>query len=329
MKQERAASLRQSLAAHVGMMLAVLVMAAAGAAPASAAAATVLRVGKAFPTAFGFVPLDVGVQEGIFKKNGLDIQGTSFGGAPMLEQALTAGSVDIGLDGGTDIAMIPRGLPGKGVAALGNAPLEITIVVAPNSPIKTVKDLKGKKIAVSQVGTLTGWLVSELSRQEGWGPKGITLVTGSSGITALASHAVDGFTIDLSSALQLQRQGRGKLLVKFGDYIKNFHAYVAIASDKLIESNPAALRAFLKSWFETIAFMRTHKAETVAIAAKVQHVDPDIASGTYDVMMKSFSTDGKFSPKALKVMARSFVDLGLLPKAPNMDTLVTEKFLPR
>lgn len=297
---------------------------------ATNAAAETIRAGKAFPTAFGFVPLDVGIREGIFKKYGLDVEATSFGGAPMLIQALTADSVDIGLDGGSDIGMIAKGLPGKGVGALGNAPLEITIVASPDTTMKTVADLKGRKIAVSQISTLTGWLVSELSRQQGWGVEGINRVaTGNAGLTNLIAHEVDGFTIDLSTALQLQRQGRGKLFLKFGDYVKDFHAYAFIAQDELIEKRPEALRNFLRAWYETIAFMRANKDKAVAIAAEVQHVDPDIAAGTYDVMMPSFSSDGKFSPKALDIMARSFVDLGVVDKAPDPQSLVTEAFLPR
>ena len=294
------------------------------------ASADTLKVGKAFPTAFGFIPLDVGIQEGIFKKYDLTIEVTSFGGAPMLIQALTAGAVDIGLDGGSDIAMIAKGLPGKGVGALGNAPLEITIVSAPNTPMKTVTDLKGKRISVSQISTLTGWLVGELSRQQGWGLDGIVRVaSGSAGLANLVSGDVDGFTIDLSTALQLQRQGRGRLFLKFGDYIKDFHAYVAIAQNDLIARHPETVRAFLKGWYETIAFMRANKERVIPIAAEVQHVDPDIASGTYDVMMSSFSTDGKFSEKALQLMARSFVDLGVVSQAPDPRTLVTEDYLPR
>ncbi len=292
--------------------------------------ADTLKVGKAFPTAFGFVPLDVGVHEGIFKKYNLEIEITSFGGAPMLVQSLTAGAVDIGLDGGTDIAMIAKGLPGKGVGALGNAPLEITIVSAPDSAMKTVADLKDKRISVSQISTLTGWLVSELSRQQGWGVDGIVRVaSGNAGLANLVAGDVDGFTIDLSTALQLQRQGKGRLFLKFGDYVKDFHAYVVIAHNDLIAKHPDTLRTFLKALYETIAFMRTNKDRVVPIAAEVQHVDPDIASGTYDVMMSSFSANGKFSKKALQLMARSFVDLGVVDHAPDARTLVTEAYLPQ
>jgi NitT/TauT family transport system substrate-binding protein len=117
--------------------------------------------------------------------------------------------------------------------------------------------------------------------------------------------------------------------VKFGDYIKDFHLYVIFATDDLIAKRPQAIRDFLAGWYETIAWMKANKTQAVAIAAKVQNVDPAIVAGTYDLMMPVFSTDGHFNPKALATLARSFVELGLLDKEPDMSTLYTEAFLPK
>ncbi len=72
------------------------------------------------------------------------------------------------------MAFIVKGAPIKGVAAMAGPPLLLAIVVRPDGP-KTVADLKGKKISVSTAGSLTYWLVSETSRRQGWGPKGIDI----------------------------------------------------------------------------------------------------------------------------------------------------------
>jgi NitT/TauT family transport system substrate-binding protein len=296
-----------------------------------AATAETLRVGKSVPQAFGFVPLDIGSRNGIFKKNGLDIEITSFGGAPKLDQALAADAVDIGLNSGADMAFIVKGLPVKAVAAMANAPLELTLVVRPDGSIKTVADLKGKRVAVSQLGSLTGWLVGELSRQQGWGPDGIERIAigqVSAYWPALQTRQVDGITIDLSSALQAERQDRGKLLVAFGDVVTEFHLYAIFATEKIIASRPETVRAFLKGWFETIAFMKANKENAVKIASEIQGVDTDIAGQSFDTMMRSFSVDGKFNPKALAVLSRSFVELKTLPEEPDMKALYTEAFLP-
>ncbi|HVB17186.1 MAG TPA: ABC transporter substrate-binding protein [Stellaceae bacterium] len=291
-----------------------------------------LKVGKSVPQAFGFTPLNVGVEEGIFKKNGVDVEIVDFGGAPRLAQGLISNAVDMGLGSGPDMANEVKGAPIKAVGAAAGAPMELTITVGTKSNINTIGDLKGRGISVSQIGSLTGWLVSTLSAQQGWGRDGIKLVIMnpmSAVLSALVTNEVDGITVDLSTALKLQQQGHGKLLVKFGDYIKDFHLYVIFATDDLIAKRPQAIRDFLKGWYQTIAWMKANKTQAVAIAAKVQNVDPGIVAGTYDLMMPVFSSDGHFNPKALATLSRSFVELGLLDKEPDMKTLYTEAFLPK
>ena len=101
------------------------------------------------------------------------------------------------------------------------------------------------------------------------------------------------------------------------------------AADKLIAGRPEAVRAFLQGWFETIAFMRTNKAETVAIAKEVTNKDEEITARVYDELMPMFSDDGKFSPSALATLAKSYVELQLLPEEPDPAKLYTEAFLPK
>ena len=108
----------------------------------AAGAQTKIRVGKAQPNQFAFVPADIGVDAGIFKKHGLDVEISSFGGDARLMQALAADGVDIALGGGPALATIVKGTPMKAVAALANAPNTIMLMVLKNGPIKTVDDLK-------------------------------------------------------------------------------------------------------------------------------------------------------------------------------------------
>jgi hypothetical protein len=61
---------------------------------------------------------------------------------------------------------------------------------------------------------------------------------------------------------------------------------------------------------------------------QVMNKDEAITSKTYDVLMPMFSSDGKFNPKALDTFAESWVELKLLPQAPDLKTLYTDAFLP-
>jgi NitT/TauT family transport system substrate-binding protein len=311
--------------------IATIAIVAAGLAgiAANAKAEDMLRVGKAVPEAFSFTPLDVGMQTGIFKKYGLDIQETAFAGDAKMQQAMAAGSIDVGLGSGPAMAFIAKGAPVKAIAAMAGPPLLLAIVVRPDGP-KTVADLKGKKVSVSTAGSLTYFLVSETSRSQGWGPNGIDIepMGGMDGqIAALKRGDIDGIIMDVGNAFNLEKKGEGRILVRFTQ-MKDFIIHVIYATDKDIAGKPDDLRSFLKGWFETIAYMRAHKAETVKIAGAVMGKDEDVSSRTYDEVMPMFSADGKFQQKALDVLARSWIQLGMLKEPPDLKTLYTEQFLP-
>jgi ABC-type nitrate/sulfonate/bicarbonate transport system substrate-binding protein len=299
---------------------------------APVAAQEKLRVGKAAPNAFAFVPLDVGIRTGIFRKHGIEVDASAFGGSAKLHQAMAAASIDIGLGAGTDFVFLVKGAPVKAVAAMAGPPLEMALAVRADGPIKTLADLKDQQIGVSAGSALTGWLISELSRRQGWGPNGIK--TGYQGSVAarwaaLKTGQIEGSAVDLGSALQAERNGLARVLLRFGDMVKDFHVHAIYATDDLVQKKPEAIRAFLKGWFETIAYMRKHKDETVGIAVQVLNLDRDIAGRSYEAIMASLSDDGKFQAAALATLRRSFVELKLLPAEPELAKYYTEAYLPK
>jgi NitT/TauT family transport system substrate-binding protein len=299
----------------------------AGSAPASAQK---LRVGKAVAEAFSFAPLDIGMRKGIFARHRLEIESVAFTGDARMQQAMASDSIDIALGSGPAMAFIVKGSPVKAVAAMAGPPLLMAIVVRPDGP-KTATELKGRKISVSTAGSLTYWLVSETSRRQGWGPKGIEIAPMGAmpgQIAAMKRGDIDGAIMDVGNAFELEKKGEGRILVSFTD-ITDFHIHVIFATDKLIAEHPRLVRAFLKGWFETIAVMRGNKAETVAIAAEVTSKDEDVTARVYDVIMPMFSDTGKFNPDALATLAKSYVELQLLPAEPEMAKLYTEEFLPK
>ena len=299
---------------------------------AAAHAQTTIRLGKAQANQFAFVPADVGVDTGMFKNNGIALEISAFGGDAKMIQALTAGSIDIALGGGPAIANIIKGAPMKAVAALADAPNTIMLVVLKDGPVKTVDDLKGRQVSVSSLGSLTYWLMQELSRSQGWGKDGIKITPlGSSEaqIAALKTHQIDGVTTDSVTVYRFVESGAGRILVKFGERIKDFHVHIIYASNELIQNKPEALRAFLAAWFETIGFMRDNRQATIDIAVKHTGVSPAVAAEGYDDTMPILSKTGRFNPKALDVLATSFVDTGTLPEKPDLSKLLTEAYLPK
>jgi NitT/TauT family transport system substrate-binding protein len=298
----------------------------------AADAQTTLRLGKAQANQFAFIPADVGVETGIFKKHGIDLDISAFAGDAKMVQALTAGSLDIALGGSPSFAAIVKGAPMKAVAVFSGAPNIIMLTVLKDGPLKKVDDLKGKTISVSGAGSLTYWLTQQLSRRLGWGDDGMKITplgASEAQIAALMTHQIDGTTTDSVTVDKFVESGNGRILVKFGEYFPDFVTSCIYASNALIESKPDVLKAFLAGWFETIVYMRDHRAPIIDLTMKQIGMSPGVAAAIYDDTMPTMSLDGRFNPKALDVLADSFVDTKLLPTKPDMSALLTEAYLPK
>jgi len=299
---------------------------------AVAAETETLRVGKAIGGVFDFVPLDIGIAKGIFAQHGIRVEPTDFGGSAKLQQAMGADAIDIGLGSGPELAFIAKGNPVLAVAVFMGPPDSQVLVVRADSPLRGAGDVRDKTIGVSTVASLTDWLVKELARQQGWGPEGIKTVglgETPARVAALRTGSVDGVVMDIATAADLGQQKVARSIVYFGAVVPSFITHATFATNKLIAARPDAIRNFLAGWFATIQWMNTHKDESVALAAAAMHQSPAIIAATYDRLMPTFSTTGKFEPKALAALARSFVDMNMLPQEPAMAKLYTEAFLPK
>jgi NitT/TauT family transport system substrate-binding protein len=290
-----------------------------------------IHIGKAQSNAWTFLPIDVGVAQGLFARQGLDVDVADLGGDAKVQQALAAGSIDIGLGSGPGMAFLAKGSPAIGVAAFAGPPRSIAAIVLADSPIKTIGDLKGKTIAVSTVGSLSDWLARQMAIQEGWGKNGIqTAPLGAipTSIAALKAKQVDAVVLSTEVGFALEERKEGRLLASMDRYAPHFITHVVFAQKSLVTGNPALVQRFLKGFFGAIAFMKTHKDETSAVAERVLHQSPAVAGRNYDFEIGMLIDDGRFDPQAVATLKQSYVDMGTLPDKPADDVLFTTQFVP-
>jgi NitT/TauT family transport system substrate-binding protein len=308
---------------------ALLVVGAIAAAPA-ARADEPLRVGVSIPAAIAFVPLQVGIETGIFKKHGLDIVRADLGGAARAQQALAAESLDIVIAGGPDLALVAKGQYALAVGVITTGPRQTTLIVRNDNPMQSPAELKGKTVGISTAGGLSDWVVRQLSRKLGFGPQGIKAVAlgqDSAQVAALRTGQIDATVMDFASGLRLEELGSGRIFLRVKDYIPKMIAQMTYAQKKLLAQRPTAARAFLAGWYETVAFMRANRAATIPIAAQRMDASPAVAGKVYDELIDNYSTNGRFDPEGLQVLVDSLVEMGAL-KDPNVTALYTEDYLP-
>jgi ABC-type nitrate/sulfonate/bicarbonate transport system substrate-binding protein len=224
-----------------------------------------------------------------------------------------------------------KGVPAIAVASMYGPPTDMAIVIAENGPIKSVADLKGKKLGVTTSGSLTDWLVHELARRQGWGSEGIESVAmGSTAarVAALEAGQIAGSVQDIGVGYELQAQGKGKVLQTFGNFVQKFETHVIFATDTMVNNHPDIVQRFLKGWFMTVAYMRTHKAETVRSIAPVLGESEAIVGQLYDNDMPAMSSNGAWDPAAVEAVAKSLQALGIMDSVPDPKTIYTSRFVP-
>jgi NitT/TauT family transport system substrate-binding protein len=291
----------------------------------------ILRVAKSSAVGIGFLPIEIGDAAGIWQKVGIKLDVSALRGDGQVQQALTAGDIDIGLGSGPGLGFVAKGVPAVAVGALSGAPASMGLVMGPKSTVKTVADLKGKRIGITTAGSLTDWLVRQIAVKQGWDISAITTVAlgdTKGQAAALATGEIDGVCSASEFGYDLQDHNQGHMLMTFGSIVPDFLTQVIYARNDLVSQHPELVQKFLLGWYRSVIWMKSHRTEAIAIAVKAFGTDPHAVAETFDATMPSLSTDGHFNQQAVERLGKSFVELGILQSVPDMNTLITRKFVP-
>ncbi len=321
--------------AHQHVLRSVTAAAAAVliAASSPASADPVLRVGKANQVSDAIIPVNIGDKLGIFKKHGLNLEITDYGGGGKMAQALAAGAMDIGDGAGTEMAFIAKGAPMIAVCE-STAPAPFLGIGVPwDSPVKSLADLKGKIIGVSSPGSFSDWAGHELSRKQGWGENGVKTVGIGGGpapaLAALKTHQVDAAIGNTSQFFVFEESKDGRLLAPVSTFVGNVASGALYASNQLVAGNPGAIRAFLAAWMETIDYMLTHPAETIKMETEINHFSESVMTREYDLVKGMYVKDCRFDAESLANLKRSFGEMKLIEGDVDMSKLYSEAYLPK
>jgi NitT/TauT family transport system substrate-binding protein len=290
-----------------------------------------VRVGKAQGSAWTFLPLNIGIEQGLFAKQGLEVESADLSGDARVHQAFAAGGIDFGLGSGPGMAFSAKGSPAIAVAAFAGPPKNISAIVLHSSAIEKIADLKGKLIAVSTTGSLSDWLAKQMAIQEGWSQDGIRAVPLGAipaSIAALKTRQVDAVVLATEAGLRLEEQNEGRVIATLDRYAPHFITHVVFAQKSLVASNPGLVSRFLQGFLAAVSFVKTHKEETSILAERVLQMSPGLARKVYDLEAGMFIDDGRFEPAAVATLKQSFIDMKTLQSAPANAELFTSQFLP-
>lgn len=290
-----------------------------------------------------YAPLHVGVQQGFFKANHINMQLIDLPAGSLDAPAILNGDLEAGDVGFNDIAALKA--QNKDLIAVYDLQNRVTLdfVVAtkflkdhnlsPAMPVlDRMKGLKGMRIGISSPGAPTDLFARYYLKTAGLNPDvdaQIIRIGSIAGLlAALRSDQIDGYMLSAPSPQQVEQQGLGTILIKSsaGDVpaLANFYYTVFAMRADYVQKNPAIVTAYVKSIQQANDWMRTHHDETVAILKKVNpSVDAAVMTLAYDLLLGSISKDGKFEQKAVQDTLDFYKAAGAITSVPDAAEGVT------
>ena len=231
------------------------------------------------------------IKEGkLFEKYGLDAEVITVMGSGIGSKALISGNLDV-----IPIAtptVIAANLAGADMAILAHTMPAVVHALMVRRDIKQPEDLKGKKIGVSSLGSLTDFLVRSIAKKKGLNPdRDITLITTGGSDTervmALKAGAVDGTAVSHPGYGLARKMGFSMLWdsAKELDYpwMEITTRRAAIKNDRELITN------YMKAHLEGIALFKTNRDFGIKVIKKyLKTPDDDLVSESYDIFSKMF-----------------------------------------
>jgi NitT/TauT family transport system substrate-binding protein len=265
-------------------------------------------------------PVYAGAKNGVFTKAGIDLTLTQAAPSAVVP-AVVSGSSTVGYLAIPSILLAAsKGLPIRIVANAGASP-DSPVVVPNDSPVKSYADLKGKRIAVPNLGGLGQFAVVGALLNNGVDPKSVQLLEVPFGDM---ESALDRGTVDAAWLIQpfaglAEKHGKTRSLgssVEAADMTAMGSAYF-FTLDETVQKNPDLMNRFVDAVKQSNSYGLTHVQEMVGIVPSFAKVPPEVlgpklVSATY----------GEIPIDQLKRVNDFMVKNGFLTKSVDIDSLV-------
>ena len=246
------------------------------------------------------LPLEIASRKGFFRDEGLDVLTITMR-TNIAVNALLTRNVEYATPSTSVIKAATAGLPVKLLAVLLGRPDYFLTV---KKEVKSVKDLKGKRVAIGSFGAAADLALRAVAKQDGLDPDRdlIRLQMGgaASRYASLIAGSVDATILTLPYNLQAERAGY-KDLLWFGEHMELPLSGLA-ARDETIQKNSKQVSAMIRAILRAMTFASANREETTQMIANWLKVDQEVAARSYELGKPSWSAGGVVSDGAVKVL---------------------------
>lgn len=315
------------LISRLGALSLGIALAAATVAPASAEMRKA-TISQAFQSLL-YLPLYVGMDEGLFEKQGLDLTKESAGSGSVALSAVISKSAQFSLHGPEWTAIAAsKGAPVNTIANVVNG-AAVWIAATPDFKFDSVKDLKGEKIVTGTMPTTSTSLFIKLLKENGMdtnkdvqmiqvplGTEPGPFVAGQAKVAVMYEPGLD----------QVVAKGM-KVVVGFPQL---YGAYAFSTITARVDVDPDLAQRLTNGLEMAVRFMHKNTARTVEIAQKqFPTLEPAVVEAAVKRMLADnvYPTSVDITPDALKIALETQIALGNLSAQPDYKTFVPRTYM--
>jgi len=245
------------------------------------------------------IPFYVAQERGFFRDEGLDVNLIVMG-APVANLALIGQNVDFSSVPTAALSAMLRGAP---LRVIFNAFYRPLVWLYSKAEIRSVRDLKGKRVGVAGIGSGPDHLLRELLRQNGLDPGRDVTILGlgiqSNLYTALSTGNIDASVFVIPWNFTAGDAGFFELVSFVHHDTVQFQGSVVVR-DELLRTDPQVVEQFVRGTIKGLLYSRANRSGTIAILARNLKVDEKTAAKTYDIGKSAMTVDGSVNESAQK-----------------------------
>jgi len=267
-------------------------------------------------------------QEGLFKKNGLDVELLHIPSSSRAIQAILAGEIAISFMDGANAAQ--ANLKGANLALVAGATNRMVFSLMAKPEIRLVSDLRGKKIGITRIGSSTHTSALYALNQAGLKPSDyqiLPLVEVPNIFTALAAGQIDAGVVSPPTNSRARKAGFKELV----NLAKEGPEYVSVAvgtSRTYLNANEDTVRRVVRSYAEGVYIFKTNKAAALKMIENQLRVkDVDIQADTYNQFRQYLEYPPYVTRKAMEAVLAELGDKDLAAKAAKPDDFIDMRFI--
>jgi NitT/TauT family transport system substrate-binding protein len=241
--------------------------------------------------------------------------------APTANLALIGGNVEFSAVPLAGLTTALRGAPLKLIFCQFDKP-QHALFAKPEYP--NIKSLRGKKVAVSGLGTIDDILLREALSTNGIdAARDLTILAMGAADTrfsALVSGAIDASMLIAPVSFYAADQGYREL-ASFQNMGVVLPSGGIVARDETLKGDPAMVERFVRATIMGFLFMRDNRPGTLKVMSKALRIDESTAAKLYDSSRPTLTSDGTVTGEAEKKMTAMVLKIAGAREAPPSDKL--------